>query len=123
MPTTTEDRDEILQLCYRYNHAIDSGDAHGWADTFVEDAEFHVSGRVMAGRDARVAFASAVVDRRHTIANPVIDVTGDTATLRAYVVVFHGKDLSMLGTYEDELVRTPAGWRFAQRTFNADPGF
>ena len=120
MPSTAEDRDEILQLMYRYNHLIDSGDASGWAATFTEDGVFDVAGQVRSGRDELTAFAASVRGFRHSVVNPVIDVTGDAATVRAYFVVY--KDAAILGTgsYADELVRTPAGWRFAKRVSTPD---
>ena len=120
MPSITEDRDEILQLLYRYNHAIDSGDAEGWADTFTPDAVFDAAGRVMSGREELVTFAASVHGSRHVVANPVIDVAGDTATVRAYILLAHGTPVSVAGTYADELVRTHDGWRFAKRVFTPD---
>ena len=121
MPSIIEDRDEILQLLYRYNHAIDGGDARGWAETFTEDGVFDVAGGVRTGRDALLEFASSVHGTRHMVLNPLIDVAGDAASVRASLVVFHGKELSTIGSYDDQLVRTPAGWRFAKRVFTPDP--
>lgn len=120
MPSTLEDRDEILQLLYRYNHTIDSGDAEGWADTWTEDAVFDVAGHVTTGREALVKFASGVQGTRHMVTNPLIDVAGDTAEVRAYLIVFHGTQMATIGSYQDQLVRTPAGWRFAKRVFTPD---
>jgi uncharacterized protein (TIGR02246 family) len=120
MPSTVEDRDEILQLLYRYNHAIDGGDANGWADTFTEDAVFDAAGNVLSGRDALKNFAAGFKGRRHVVANPLVQIDGDTATVRAYAVVFSGTTPSVIGVYEDELVRTPTGWRFAKRVFTLD---
>jgi uncharacterized protein (TIGR02246 family) len=120
MDSTTEARDEILQLLYRYNHAIDSGDAEGWAALFTDDGVFEVAGQVMSGREELVGFASSVHGLRHVVANPVIDVVGDTATVRAYLFVFGGTTMSISGSYEDQLVRQPDGWRFAKRSFAPD---
>ena len=120
MPSITEDRDEILQLLYRYNHAIDGGDAHGWAGTFTADGVFDVAGQVRSGRDELVAFAAGVHGYRHTVVNPVVDVAGDAATVRAYWVVYQGTAVAAVGTYEDEVVRTPGGWRFAKRVSTPD---
>ena len=121
MPTTAEDRDEILQLLYRYNHAVDAGDAEGWADTFAEDGVFDAMGQVLTGRDALVGFASSVQGMRHVILNPLVEIAGDTAHVRAYLVLLTGGSIAMTGAYEDDLVRTPGGWRFAKRVFSADP--
>jgi ketosteroid isomerase-like protein len=120
MPSVTEDRDEILQLAYRYNHAIDSGDAPGWADTFTPDGVFDVAGQVRSGREELIEFASSVHGYRHVLVNPVIDVAGDAATLRGYFVVYSGTALAGIGTYQDEVVRTPGGWRFAKRVSTPD---
>ncbi len=120
MPSLIEDRDEILQLLYRYNHAIDGGEPERWADTFVEDGALEAGGQVMAGRDELVAFASTVHGLRHVVTNPVVEVTGDTASVRAYVLVYRGTSMVVIGTYRDDLVRTPAGWRFAKRVFTPD---
>jgi uncharacterized protein (TIGR02246 family) len=121
MPSITEDRDEILQLMYRYNHLIDSGDAAGWAETFTEDGVFDVAGQVRSGHSELTAFAAEQAGHRHVVVNPVIDVTGDSATVRAYFVVYAGGALRGTGTYADELVRTPDGWRFAKRVSTPDP--
>jgi uncharacterized protein (TIGR02246 family) len=120
MPSVTEDRDEILQLMYRYNHAIDSGDAAGWAATFTPDGVFDVAGQLMSGPDELTAFAESVRGYRHTVVNPVIDVAGDAATVRAYFVVFQGTALAAIGSYQDEVLRTPGGWRFAKRVSTPD---
>jgi len=121
MPTTAEDRDEILQLLYRYNHLIDGGDADGWGDTFTEDAVFDAAGNVLTGRDALKGFAVSVAGvGRHLVLNPVIDVNGDTATSRAYLMLVAGGAIAAVGSYADELVRTPEGWKFAKRVFTMD---
>ena len=121
MPTTLEDRDEILQLMYRYNHLIDSGDAEGWADTFADGAVFEAAGQAMTGRDVLVGFASSVHGLRHMVTNPVIEINADTAQVQAYLVVFSSGAILVTGAYADQLVRTPAGWRFAKRVFTPDP--
>ena len=57
MPLTAEDREEMIELVARYNHAIDSRDAEAWADTFTEDGRFYVPPKHdVRGREALVAF-------------------------------------------------------------------
>src|SRR5262245_37610120 len=118
--TITEDRDEIIQLLYRYNHTFDRGDAEAWADTFTEDGVFDAMGRVVTGRDALLEFAGRVSGLRHVLVNPLVDVTGDTAHVRAYLVMIVNGAITSVGVYEDDLVRTAAGWRFTKRVFTAD---
>ena len=120
MPSITEDRDSILQLLYTYNHAIDGGDADRWADTFTADGALNAAGRLFAGRDQLMLFASGVHGMRHVVTNPVIEVDGNSASVEAYVLVFRGASVSVIGTYADELVRTPAGWRFVRRNFTPE---
>jgi ketosteroid isomerase-like protein len=122
MASVSEDRDEILQLMYRYNHSIDSGDADEWAGCFVEDAVFDGAGMVTTGRDALRAFAEQVGGRgkRHVLLNPLIDVDGDTAHGRAYVLLLDGPGIGAVGGYDDEFTRTADGWRIAKRSFTID---
>src|SRR5262245_54214763 len=49
---TTQDYIDIEQLYATYNHAIDSGDAEGWAATFTPDGSFNK----FVGHDALVGF-------------------------------------------------------------------
>ncbi len=60
---------------------------------------------------------------QHMIGNVLIDVSGDTATSRAYVADMHlgtgaleGRYFRTLGDYHDSWIRTPAGWRLSHRT-------
>lgn len=121
MPTLAEDRDEILQLLYRYNHTIDAGDAEGWADTWTDDGVFDAGGSVLRGRAELVGFASGVSGMRHVVMNPLVDLDGDAAKVRAYLVLLMGGAIGMVGVYQDEVVRTSEGWRFAARVFTPDP--
>lgn len=120
MTTLAEDRDEILQLLYRYNHAIDSGQAEAWADTFTPDGSLDAGRGVLSGRDELVAFAKGVSGSRHVVTNPVVEVSGDTAHVRAYLFLLRGGAIATVGIYDDQLVRADGGWRFAKRVFTAD---
>lgn len=62
-------------------------------------------------------------NRRHVVTNHEVQVAGDRATLFCYLTVFDRDALAVTGTatFSDELVRTPAGWRFARRLLTADP--
>jgi hypothetical protein len=120
MSATSEDREDILQLLYAYNHAIDGGDAEGWAAMFVEDGALEAAGRVFSGRHELTGFARGVHGMRHVVANPVVELSGDSARVDAYVIVYRGLTPTVIGTYEDSLVRKPEGWRFTRRVFRPD---
>ena len=60
---------------------------------------------------------------QHLIGNVIIDVSGDTATSRAYVADMHlgtgglaGEYFRTLGDYHDTWVRTADGWKLSNRT-------
>jgi hypothetical protein len=126
MPSINEDRSEILQLMYRYNHLYNAGEAEAWANLFTPDGEEQVvDGPTVSGRES---LASHCVEsgkyrntvEHHVVTNPAIDVTGDTATTQATLLLFRGVELALIGTYDDKLARTAEGWRFARRTFRTD---
>jgi ketosteroid isomerase-like protein len=117
----TEDIEEIRKLLARYCFAIDSLNADGWADLFTEDGVFHYTlGEPLIGRDALRQFVSMVPgDRHHLTMNEIIEVDGDGATVRSYALVTKESPpvISAVGDYEDTLLRTPDGWRFARRVY------
>lgn len=131
------DRREIDDVLYRYAQALD---AHDWQllrdGVFTEDAvaEFGEFGGRHEGIEAILALVSGALSgldaSQHLIGSPLAEVDGDTATARCYLQAQHvfGDDQYLVGgTYEDELVRTPAGWRIRLRTLtgtwaSGDPG-
>jgi len=54
--------------------------------------------------------------------NPYIEVDGDRATHTCKMIIFtapgdrSANDFVGTGTYTDELVRTPQGWKFSRRS-------
>lgn len=129
MPLSATDRLDIQDLLARYNHAIDSGDAAGWAATFVADGTFTSGGRTHAGTEALAAFAADFHTRmpgsRHWVNNVVIDGDGDQATLRCYLQLLktgNGEPATLVTTarYEDRLRRMDGGWRFVSRSVARD---
>jgi hypothetical protein len=59
-------------------------------------------------------------DRHHLTMNEIIEVDGDTATVRAYALITKESPpvISAVGEYEDTLRRTPSGWQFASRIYS-----
>lgn len=124
------DRIEINDLLIRYTTAIDDKDWELLDTCFLPDAKVdYVSSGGIAGAypdvrewlgKALAAFPMTV----HAISNSVIKLDGDTATGKTLVVNpmgFPNEDGSLhiftVGAYYiDKLVRTPDGWRIAERT-------
>jgi hypothetical protein len=117
---------EIEQLYAQYNHAIDSGDAEGWAATFTPDGTFNR----FVGHDALVGFIGTWreklngANRRHWNTNLRIVGTPEGANGSVYLMLMDvgTKPVSVISTgmYTDSLVKTKDGWRFKQRTTKSD---
>jgi uncharacterized protein (TIGR02246 family) len=130
MALSIEDQLAIHQLVARYNHAIDSGDAPAYADTFTADGVLDAGDLVVEGRDAlstfAAAFSTSVRAPRHVASNVVVDGEGDRAELRAYVQLFGltgeppRQEVRASGVYTDTLVKEDGRWRFVRRTFVND---
>lgn len=118
----------IQQLYASYNHAIDFGDAEGWADCFTADATFDAQPvGPLKGRDALVGFArnySQNVRGRHWTNNLVLEETPGGARGTCYLILFRlgegGAAPWITGIYRDELTREADGWRFTSRTMTSD---
>ena len=121
---TVEDRLEIHELYSRYSHAFDSGDVDAWVALFIPEGRFGVPAGPITGTDGLRRFATERAEQapgmRHLITNVTLDATGGGANGRAYFLCFRlagdGRlRLLNIGRYEDELVKTDDGWRFAAR--------
>lgn len=116
---TLEDRLTIQELLARYNHAIDSGDAEGWAATFAPDGTFESRGATHSGTEALVAFARDFSGRmagaRHWNNNLVIEADGDRATATCYLQLWREGQLVSEGRYVDALRKVDGQWRFTSR--------
>jgi 3-phenylpropionate/cinnamic acid dioxygenase small subunit len=124
------DRAEIHDLIVRYGWAIDTKD---WAllDTcFTDDAFVDYSSNPggVAGPYAEVRgwlekMLSAFPVTQHLMSNIDVTLAGDRATCRTMVTNPQGAATRegplhfffVGGRYDDELVRTPSGWRIARR--------
>ena len=55
------------------------------------------------------------------VANVVVDAEdADHARAFSVIVLYQGEAAPLIGTYTDRLVRTPEGWRFAERVGGLD---
>jgi hypothetical protein len=123
---SAQDYFEIQQLYARYNNAIDSGDAEGWAATFTPDGVFNT----FVGHDALVNFVKTWREklggatRKHWNNNLQITGSSKEANGSVYLMLvdFSTKPPSIVGTasYTDNLIRTKDGWRFTKRITKGD---
>ena len=122
------DEIEISRLLAAYSHAVMRLDPVGSAAVYMEDGVLSAfNGPDIVGRPAiETAFVAVFAPVRFLIQNcgaSVIAVDGDRARVSSSVSeMLQGKGSDQLsccfGNYDDELVRTADGWRFAKRRFN-----
>ena len=121
------DQLEIRELVARYNYAIDEGRPEEWVSTFVADGTFESTALgAHTGPEALHAFVTgyiAAVTGRHCTSDFVIDVDGDEARSRCYLIAINNAGapiVSATAVYDDVLRRTPDGWRFVHRKVTPD---
>jgi 3-phenylpropionate/cinnamic acid dioxygenase small subunit len=122
-------KQDIAEVLVRYATGIDRRDWDLFRSCFAVDclAEYEGIG-TWESADAITDFMTTAHARMghtmHRISNVAIDVhaDGDRAVARSYVdgILMAADDetgFNPIGFYDDELVRTPDGWRIAHRTF------
>jgi 3-phenylpropionate/cinnamic acid dioxygenase small subunit len=122
-----QDRQDISDLLIRYATGIDRRDWDLFRTVFTPDChldygEIGVWDGVEAVTEFMDVAHAAAGYLMHRISNIVIDVQGDRAVTRCYVDAWimaadNNSGVNARGFYDDEIVRTDAGWRIARRTF------
>ncbi len=124
------DHVEIGDVLARYCSALDSRDWAGLESVFTADARcnYGALGNPHSAAEIASLIRSTIGDldvTQHLIGNVTVAVLGDAATADCYLISQHiragapGGDHYLLGgRYSDRLVRTPEGWRIAQRTLH-----
>ncbi len=126
------DRLEITETITRYSHGLDQRRWEEWDRTFTPDAVLDLSAVGMPAQsptEARATFTAGDAVRipagQHLLLNTLIHLDGGTATARSEFLMHtfvrtgtpgRAQWNRAGGWYDDELVRTPAGWRISRRT-------
>jgi ketosteroid isomerase-like protein len=134
---------EIENLLVRYCYALDDRDWDAFRSVFTPDAiiDNTETGGPRAGVEETARFLQKALAKtlisQHAISTVQLDIRGDTATARSHcscpIVLDSGggkRHVFFQGLwYRDRLVRTPAGWKLAERaevgywSHNVPPGF
>jgi hypothetical protein len=113
----------VTELAWRVDHQR----ADAVADLFVDDGEMVLGSTVLPGREEIGAWGrrriSAGYATRHVCTNMRFEATGTGAATGTTVVTvyLHNGDgpgdttAYTVGEYQDQFVRTSAGWRFRSR--------
>lgn len=123
-----EDIEAIRKLKARYCAACDADhDPDLLGPLFAEDASWEASSMGRAeGREAirqmlgDVGRSGRIRNSAHNAINPVIEVTGDTATGHWRLIMLYTENLGggevrhqrIIGWYRESYVRKPEGWQF-----------
>jgi hypothetical protein len=113
---------EIRTLTARSGVTFDTGDGPAYGATYTADGEMWLDGERLCQGTAELAeLAATPRGFVHVTSDPIIEVDGDTATQQCTLLLYRmSRDKSTVtlfgvGRYEDHLVRTGEGWRFASR--------
>lgn len=123
------DRLEINELLARYCHALDRKDWPAFRACFAGDAQLDFTafggprGDVATLETFLIPVLNGLASAQHMVASVTIDLEGDSAKVRSAGLVpmtAHTPDGGLHTVfnglwYEDECVRTPAGWKFRAR--------
>ncbi len=122
---TLRDRADIIDVTYRYAWALDTRCWSDLDDIFTVDATAHLP-VPMQSREAIRAHVRSILEpldaSQHMVTNHQIVLRGDTASCRCQLQAQHVRtrfarpDHYLVGgQYVDRFVRTPDGWRIADR--------
>jgi|ERR1700730_3536192 len=134
------DRYEIADTLHRYAFGLDHGDAGSLASAFTEDCvlDFKPAGRKLELDFPKLTGRQAILDgllpllgpldTSHTASNLQIEISGDSATLYAYLMAQHfmpregsrrgSENALLMNRYDCELVRDGQKWRFKRVTID-----
>jgi hypothetical protein len=128
---TLADRAEITDLFVTLGRCLDEHDFDGLKAVLTEDVVGTTPGGTREGRDALIAQARANhqdYERLvHQFSSVLVEVEGDTGSIRAYVTGSFGHADNLVpvrvitGLYRNKVVRTGEGWRISELT--VDPRF
>ena len=125
---TVADKQAIMDLQNYYSYSIDSGEYDNLENVFVPDAiaDYGPAGFNEGVDQIKGACRNALdplTSAQHVNGNPWAEIDGDVATAGCYFQVHmflegapDGEHFEMGGRYDDELIRTAAGWRMTKRS-------
>ncbi|MDP2918962.1 MAG: nuclear transport factor 2 family protein [Dehalococcoidia bacterium] len=132
-----EDKLEILELIGKYSFGADTDGPEAYANVFTEDGIFH--GRagqpdeiIVRGHNQLLAFAARAYQgrgtrqgRHHQSTTMFTELTRDLARTLTYLITTNVSEgslplVGLTSVYEDEIVRTPEGWRIKYRKIHPD---
>jgi len=130
-PEQAADQLEIGQVLQRYGQALDEKRYELLDRVFTVGADLQYD----FGGGGRFTYPDMVKTFRewlapmyytqHMFSPPIVELAGDRAQTRCRLIALHvqrtpageSRDFTVYGFYQDDLVRTPDGWRIEKRLF------
>jgi len=121
------DHEAIRDVMTRYCWHVDHAEWDSWLALFTLDASWGARGeRAFEGRDAMMKLTNGLAKKydpatsaRHFTANLLIDLAGDRARLRTYLMTIQpSKEIVRLGEYDIDLVRRDGKWLMRRLEFS-----
>jgi hypothetical protein len=120
------DREEICEVMSRYCWHVDHLEWDAWLDLFTADASWRAGEfGPFVGREAMTKLTRSLEKlvrahkARHFVACEIVDVKGEAARLRSYILVAQAASrlVSTLGEYEIALAKDAGRWRIRTLEF------
>jgi 3-phenylpropionate/cinnamic acid dioxygenase small subunit len=123
------DRTAISELLHSFARALDTRDYQAYADNYAEGGTLELpdpkrpGNKIVLEKAKMLELVPKSLGRyaatHHISANHQIQVEGDAATSRSYLVAVHVNNdptdhWSLGGWYDCDYVRTGAGWKFSR---------
>jgi len=117
------DRAAISDLLLSFAHSVDAHDHERYTANFTDDGVLELPFGRFEGRAAIAAMDQPIAEMasHHITANHMIELDGDAARARSYLIATHvfdrrdPRDYAQAGGWYDcELRRTEEGWRFTR---------
>jgi 3-phenylpropionate/cinnamic acid dioxygenase small subunit len=114
-----QDFTELQQLLSRYCHIVDTKAWHDLDEIFTADGSVTVQGvypKATGIEALRELYARMNHPVAHTSSTVIVNESdGDSARLSSKWVTVRAEGLCGTGVYDDDVVRTPSGWRIRER--------
>ena len=122
MAISTDDRVAVHELIALHGHLVDTGQLERLPEVFTHDVVYDLtpmSGPTLHGVQAVSEAAQRLGGRNpvaHLVTNTVVTVEGKRILARSKFLGVQRDGTVGSGVYNDELRRTPEGWRISQRS-------
>jgi len=130
MTDHARDAEAIRSLLSTYGRMLDARDYIAWAALFTPDGAWHGGDAygLIKGRDDLARFATREFAGTppciHIFGSIAVEVEGDAASAWSRWMLIEqrpeGLTIALAGSYADQLVRLPEGWRFLHRRVALD---